>query len=495
MALRTRLKLKLHCIIQKLRRRKPKHKDTSIQNALQAHAGVDVAGQAVGDLQLANSKGLGPCRLLDLPVELLLQILELLLEPTPSHSSEQPYWLPSLRLLVHYRPVSILSTHLASRTCKELCHLVTPLIYRTVNLDLAPTASANTFSSTSGRCLTRARSLVHRLPTVGHFIREVSIRIIKPELWRHALELDMATIVILLGIPQLQTLTITYDRFDLDHSSHSSLLDVIPRLGAVTSIAFKEVDPPKRGPFPDVIFDSCGRHVANHFLTSMITHHGQNLRSIELYGTLNTDRTLFAQLRDHTPNLQSLGVRRSLSHELNPLFREPKLWSCAATLQSLVMMQCTVHAEHIATQLALGTLGSIRHCSLFACGHPTDNQSLQTTATWRGPPLETFRMDHFLGWEVDSLSIISTRVLIVTRVERRHLINLMLKPSAFPQITQVRISSKWKAAELEDLRKAAASRGAEVVADWTRFEDPGSGEFMLLERCPCVDCRQGTVGL
>jgi hypothetical protein len=307
--------------------------------------------------------------------------------------------------------------------------------------------------------------------------------------------MDMATIDILSGTPQLQTLTITYDKYDFDASFHSPLLDVIPRLSAVTSITFREADPPQRGPFSDVVFDSCSKHVVNHFLAAMLTHHGRNLRSIRLFGTLKIDQSLFVQLRDHTPNLQTLGIRRTLSLELSSLFREPKLWSCAATLQSLIVIQCGIHSEYLATQLALGTFGSIRHCSLFACGDPTDNQSLQTTATWRGPPLDTFRMDHFLGWEVDSLSIISTRVLIATRVERRHLINLMWKPSAFPQVAQVRISNKWSVEELDDLRRAAASRGAEVVTDWDRREDPGSGEFMLLERCPCFACRQGMVGL
>jgi hypothetical protein len=49
---------------------------------------VDAIEQAVEDpqpaLHLPDSEGLGPCRLLDLPVELLLQILELLWEPARS---------------------------------------------------------------------------------------------------------------------------------------------------------------------------------------------------------------------------------------------------------------------------------------------------------------------------------------------------------------------------------------------------------------------------
>jgi len=367
-------------------------------------------------------------------------------------------------------------------------------MYRTVDLDVVSGDSADNFESGLERCLKRSQILFRRIPTVGRLIQEVSI-IVLPQHRYRALEMDVATSGILSGTSQLRTLTLTYSKYDLDAPFHSHLLDVIPRLSAVTSITFREADPPKLGSVSDVVFENCSNHVVNHFLTAMVTHHGRNLRSIRLFGTLKIDQSLFVQLRDHTPNLQTLGLRRTLSLELGPLFREPKPWSCAGTLQTLIVVQCGIHSEYLATQLALGIFGSIRHCSLFACGDPTDNQTLQTTATWRGPPLDTFRVDHFLGWEIDSLSIISTRALIATRVERRHLINLMWKPSAFPQIAQLRISNKWSVEELDDLRRAAASRGAEVVTDWDRREDPGSGEFMLLERCPCFACTQGTVGL
>jgi hypothetical protein len=351
------------------------------------------------------------------------------------------------------------------------------------------------YDSNLERSLTRSQKLSHQIPIVGRLIQEVSIRIL-PLTWPRAWEMDVATRNILSGTSQLRNLTITYGKYDFDAPFHSHLLNVIPRLSAVTSITFREADPPKLVPVSDVLFESCSKHVINHFLAAMLTHHGRNLRSIRLFGTLKIDQSLFVQLRDHTPNLQVLGFRRALSLELGSLFREPKLWSCAAKLQTLIVVQCAIHSEYLATQLALGIFGSIRHCTLVACGDHTDNKSLKTTATWRGPPLDTFLVDHFLGWEMDSLSIISTRTLIATRVERRHLINLMWKPSAFPQIAQVRISNKWRVEELDDLRRAAASRGAEVVTDWDPHEDPGSGEFtLLLDRCPCFACTQGMVAL
>ncbi len=108
MPLGVRLKLKIRRVVQKLRRRKPTGKDISIQNALQIKAGDGHAiGQAIEGpqtaLQLPNSEDLEPCRLLALPVELLLQILELLWEQGSFYLSERPYSLLPLRLLVHHR--------------------------------------------------------------------------------------------------------------------------------------------------------------------------------------------------------------------------------------------------------------------------------------------------------------------------------------------------------------------------------------------------------
>ena len=108
MPLGVRLKLIIRRVVQKLRRRKLAGKGTSIQNALQIKAGDgDAIGRAVEGPQTAlqppNTEDLEPCRLLALPVELLLQILELLWEPGPLNSSQHPYSLPSLRLLVHHR--------------------------------------------------------------------------------------------------------------------------------------------------------------------------------------------------------------------------------------------------------------------------------------------------------------------------------------------------------------------------------------------------------
>ena len=113
MPLGVRLKLNLRRVVQKLRRRKLPGKDISKQNALQIKAGEgDAVGQAVEGLQpvlqLPNSEELGPCRLLALPVELVLQILELLWEPSPFPSSEHPYSLPSLRLLVHHYSILLI---------------------------------------------------------------------------------------------------------------------------------------------------------------------------------------------------------------------------------------------------------------------------------------------------------------------------------------------------------------------------------------------------
>ena len=366
-------------------------------------------------------------------------------------------------------------------------HLTTPLRYRSVDLNTVPGVSSNDPNYLEG-ALTRTQKFACEVQTFGQYIREASIRVLKPGLWSRAEDVDLALVDFLLGAPQLHTLTINCDRHDFDHSFHSSLLSGIPRLNALKHVTLKMVESPRGAPIPQARIEDYYSNIANRLLTSLIDHHGQTLLSINIHGGLRVDKTLFQHIRDKTPNLRTLGVVMGLEMELNPLLREPKPWSSVGTLQSLTLMHCTVHAEHLTTQLALGTFGSLRHLSLFCCGDPSDDQNLRPRARWTGPPLDTFRLHHFIAWEVETLSTISTRLLVATSVEPPHFATLIRSPKSFPGLERIRVSGEWGAVELVDLQSAAASRGIEVVPDWDRNEDSLAEEFRLIDHCPCFDC-------
>jgi len=361
------------------------------------------------------------------------------------------------------------------------------LLYRNVDLNTIPGVSANDCNFLEGS-LTRTQKFAYDVQTVGPYVREASIRVLKPGLWSRAEDVDLAIVDFFLGAPQLHTLTINYDIHDFDQSFHSSLLNGIPHLSALKHITLRMAEYPKGAPIPQARLEDYYSNIANRLLTSLITHHGQSLLSINVHGGLRVDQALFKQIRDKTPNLRTFSVLMGLSIELNPLLREPKPWSCVGTLQSLTIMHCTIHAEHLTTQLALGTLGSLQHLSLFCCGDPTDDQSLRPKVKWRGPPLDTFRLHHFIAWEVETLSVISTRLLVATCVEPPHFSTLIRDSNSFPGLERIRVSRKWGAGELVDLQRAAASRGIEVIPDWDRNEDALAEEFRLIGPCPCLDC-------
>jgi len=366
-------------------------------------------------------------------------------------------------------------------------HLTTPLLYRTVDLNTIPGVSPHDCNFLAGS-LTRTQKFACEVQTVGQYIREASIRVLKPGLWSRAEDVDLAIVDFFLGAPQLHTLTINYDVHDFDQSFHSSLLDAIPHLNALRNITLRMADYPKGAPVPLARLEDYYLNIANRLLTSLINHHGQNLLSINIHGGLRVNQALFRQIRDKAPNLRDFCVLMGLNIELNPLLREPKPWSCVGTLQSLTIMHCTIHAEHLATQLALGTFGSLQHLFLFCCGDPSDDQTLRPKIKWKGPPLDTFRLHHFIAWEVETLSVVSTRLLVATSVEPPHFSTLIQDSNAFPEVERIRVSNKWGVDELIDLRRAAASRGIEVIPDWDRNEDSLAEEFRLIAPCPCLDC-------
>jgi hypothetical protein len=367
------------------------------------------------------------------------------------------------------------------------------LLYRSVDLDTIPGVSSDDSNFMEGS-LTRTQKFARELRTTGPYIREVSIRVLKPDLWSRAQDVDRAIVDIFLGATQLEALTIIYDIHD-SNLFHLPLLTAVPHLAALKHITLKEAEFPKGAPIPVIRAQDRVMHIGNRFLATLIAHYGQNLRSINLHGSLRISRALFWQLREGTPNLETLHIRKALSLRVNPLFHGPNTWSCARTLKSLTLMNCNIHAEHIATQLALGVFGPLRHLSLYVCGHRTDDQSLRPTVRWKSRPLETFRLHHFIPWEVDALSIICTRLLVATKVEPQHLSDLIRNTKSFPALERIRVSTKWRAGELTDLREAAASRGVEVVPDWDRSEDPLADEFHLIDPCPCFDCRRNILRL
>ena len=366
-------------------------------------------------------------------------------------------------------------------------HLSTPLLYRNIDLNTVPGVSPNDCNFLEGS-LTRTQKFVREMQNVGQYIQEASIRVLKPNLWSRAWDVDLALVDLFLGACQLHTLIINYDVHDFSPPFHSTLLNAIPHLNALKHITLKVAKFPKGAPLPVVPIEDRSSHIANRLLASLINHHGQNLLSINIHGGLRIDPTLYTKIRDKAPNLRTFGVLMALNIELNPLLREPKAWSCAGTLQSLTIMHCTIHAEHLATQLALGAYGSLQHLSLFCCGDPSDDQSLRTKIKWKGPPLDTFRLHHFIAWEVDTLSAISTRLLVATGVEPQHFSTAIRDLNSFPGLERIRVSTTWGANELVDLQKAAAWRGVEVTPDWDHSEDPSAVEFGLIGPCPCTDC-------
>lgn len=384
---------------------------------------------------------------------------------------------------------------MVSRTCKEINHLVTPLFYRKIDLNTIPGVS-ETDCDFMGGTLMRTQRFARLVQSVGPYIRQASIRVLNPDLWSRAQDVDTAIVGIFAGSPQLRDLTLIWDYSDVDPSFHSPLVDAVSHLTALTHITLREAEFLKGVLFSEVRFDDAGSHIANRLLAAVMKHHGRNLRSVKLYGYLTFDSLIFQQLRDETPHLETLDMRMSLTFQLNPLFREPKRWSCTATLQSLSIIQCRIDAEDIATHLAIGTFGAaLRRCSVFSCGYSPEGVLPRPTSAWRGQPLDTFRLHHFMGWEVDALSIVSTRLLIVTQVERQHFTNIICNPKAFPGVERIRVSAAWMVEEYRDLLEAAASRGIEVVSDWNQYGDPLANEFCPLDRCHCRDCRESRLRL
>jgi hypothetical protein len=93
------------------------------------------------------------------------------------------------------------------------------------------------------------RNLRFQVQIIGPYIREASIRVLKPDLWSRAQDVDTAIVGIFTGTPQLRDLTLICDLNDINPSLHSSLVDAVSHLTALTHITMKEAELLKEYPF------------------------------------------------------------------------------------------------------------------------------------------------------------------------------------------------------------------------------------------------------
>ena len=198
-----------------------------------------------------------------------------------------------------------------------------------------------------------------------------------------------------------------------------------------------------------------------------------NLRTFEVHSAVSFTEQVFAELRATAQNLKKLFVRMGVGLALRPLFSEVTPWSCGihGHLRELTLRDCKGgHLGIVASHLASGVFGAgLRVVNLVVCGYPTDDEYAPLGPPALGEPrrkvewderlvpkLDRVHIDHTEPWELWALSAIRTREVIITRSDRRCVLEMFERPDR--EDGEDALLATWVGLERLSVRDYAAGR-------------------------------------
>jgi len=419
--------------------------------------------------------------LLQLPPEILLEIIELLYEDyclvdvdsDPEvidiswlFSEQVEGWrgdpLEALRLYEFFLPHDSRILY-PRRTCKFLANLCTPTLFQSLDL-------------------TRLRSgdqefLFKFISKLGHAVKDLSLNMMLDS--RSRAEGEDFNARVLDHCDAVRRLTIFHEKDD--ESEPRPLFDNIRGLSSLEEIHIIDADE-WLDFWDDIPSIDAPKHLAHRLLDVVLDAHASHLRSIVLFGVLPLSIATFEKIQHTVPKLSRLEIIRGLSVHHRESLATPAAWACAANLQHVSLTRCRgAHAAIFTRQLAAGAIGHLRTLYMSICGAWSDDETLPGAAKWTIPALEVLELDHFAEWEMRHFAMIHVKKVFLSRVwqmagmrEAQALIKAMTDTTTFPEAIELHVSPEWGDQDFDDLQAACLTREIKVVErDWWFREKEG----------------------
>jgi hypothetical protein len=411
--------------------------------------------------------------LLQLPPEIVLEIIELLYEdyfivdlgsdvidmswlfPTEPEKGWRGNPLEALRL---YGCPSLygLSISQPRRTCKLLSNLCTPTLFQ--SLDITRLRGGD------------QQSLCTFLLQLGHTVKNLSLNLVFDHESRA--EAEDFNACVLGHCQNVRRLNIFHEKED--KSEPRARIDKICGLSSLEEIHIIDADE-SLDFWDDIPTDDAPKHVAHRLLDVVLDIYASRLRTIVLFGVTPIAAATFEKIQHATLKLNRLEIIRGLAvHHRTPL-ANPVAWACAANLQHVSLTRCRgAHAAIFTRQLAAGAIGHLRTLYMSICGAWSDDKTLPGATEWTIPALDVLELDHFAEWEMLHFARIHAKRVFLSRVWRmaqmrneKALIMAMKKVTTFPEVVELHVTPDWSDPGFGDLRAACLAREMGVVErDW-----------------------------
>ena len=272
--------------------------------------------------------------LLDLPIEIQIEIIELLQDDWQELSrlvGERPHPLKRLRL-----------------TCKQLEVLCNPVF-----------ANFTCISSALDR---PKLELLNEL--ASKFAKYLKRMVFFIDCLRGEKELFMESVLtaILEGAVHLREIFMAHRSTDI--GAHSQLLSAISKLSALQDVKLWEAERPVYSP----PYGAVQLTFHHRLLNTILDYHSQRLRVLVISSGTPMHESTFLKLRDTASQLRYLDICQCLTTETRDAFKDPRIWSCAGRLESLDILRCAISPAIITRHVGAGVFGPISTLCIIKCG-------------------------------------------------------------------------------------------------------------------------------
>jgi len=328
--------------------------------------------------------------------------------------------------------------------------------------------------------LTRAhktpRALLYSAPHLAKHLRILTV-----ETWPHdppihdgglCLEgyqtLDSSLVRVLRHTKNLGDLTILYNPIDLcPHDTLLSFLSHRANLPRLHSLEFYEIGIDYERYYAEPDQEDIPKTFYHNLTQTMIKTHAPYLRRFITHSSQSFHSSTLSLLRQTASRLTYLHIGMGLGIALRDLFEEDVPWACAETLEHLTLRDCLGgHLGIVASHVGRGYMGTnLKTLNVVVCGDPSDDQKsprpLQPQEVKLHSPLLQMHIDHAEAWELRKLASIPVEELIVTRVFRPEVIEVLSVEGTWPGIKRLKVPSY--STEVDDqLEDLCEKRGVQL---------------------------------
>src|SRR5258706_5759124 len=374
--------------------------------------------------------------LLDLPIEIQIEIIELL----------QGDW-QALARLVGGNPHPLKPLRL---TCKQLEALCNPVFARVTFI-----------SNALGRPELELRNEL--ASKFAKYLKKV-VFFIEERQGEKELFMESVLTAILEGAVHLRHISVCHH--STDTGAHIQLLSAISKLSALQGVNILwELDFPLYSPPYSTIQLTFHHRLLNHILD----YHSQRLRVLAVCGGTAMHESTFLKLRDTASQLRHLDLSQCLTTETRDAFSDPRIWACAGRLESLYIMRCAIRPATITRHVGAGVFGPLSTLCIVKCGDESGDDSGDPqepgAAIWTIPPLKSVHVEQFNDREMDSLRSIHAKKVYIRGVwsGRPLCIEAFRKSTTFPEVAELHVEKGWDDENFEELKGSCAMRGLTKV--------------------------------